>query len=171
MNKVLDESLRASDIAVCVKDSGKRVLMQNERCIGVCGDQQGALCELGCMELYAQDASQQWKDWGTRMYKNSDINGGFYDVTLLCSTDHIITFLQPLEEKYEMALAHYRGKGLTRRETEVIALTIQGVSNSQICKRLSISKATLRTHLNNVYKKLRDAGEPLEFIPPNRTSG
>ena len=171
MNMGLDDSLLASDIAVCVKDTSKRVLMQNVHCIRRCGDHQGSICELGCMELYDQDISHQWKDWGTRVYRNSFIRGGFCDVTLLCSADRIISFLHPLEEKYEMALAHYRGKGLTRRETEVIDLTIQGISNSQICERLSISKATLRTHLNNVYKKLRDAGEPLEFIPPNRLSG
>lgn len=162
--------LLANDIAVCVKDSGKRVLMQNGRCIKSCGDQQGTICEQGCMELYSRDIYQQWKEWGTRIYKNSYIKGCFYDVTLLCSTDRIFTFLQPLKEKYEMAFAYYRGKGLTRREIEVIDLTIHGSSNSQICKRLSISRATLRTHLNNVYKKLRDAGEPLKFIPSNRTS-
>jgi DNA-binding CsgD family transcriptional regulator len=169
MNEVLDESLLAGDTAVCVKEFGKRFLMQNGRCIGVCGDHLGAIYELTCMEFYDRGLSQQWKDWRTRVYKNSYINAGFYDVTLLCSTDRIITFLQTLEEKYDMGLAHYRGKGLTRRETAVIALTIQGSSKSQICKRLSISKATLRAHRNKVYNKLRDAGQPLESIPPNRT--
>ena len=167
-DSVLEGSLQRSDIAVCVKDKGKKVLLQNERCRTVCGDKLGEVCVHGCMHLHAEDKFQQWKDWGSRLYSNSFINGGFYDVTLLCGSAHIITFLQPLREKYEMALAYYREKGLTKREVEVISLTIQGISNSEICRRLSISKATLRTHLNRVYHKLRDLGEMAEFLPARR---
>ena len=83
---------------------------------------------------------------------------------------NIITFLQPLKDKYEQALAYYQGKGLTRRETEVVSLTIRGVTNIDICQSLSISKATLRTHLNNIYRKLRELGEEPAFIPANRVS-
>lgn len=165
---MLEDSLQASEIAVCVKDSHKRVLTQNQSCRHICGNRLGEVCEQGCMELYSKDESHQWKDWGSRVYKNSVIFGGFFDVTLLCSTESIITFLQPLKEKYEMALAYYREKGLTRRETQIVSLAIQGNSNSQICKLLSISKATLRTHLNNVYRKFRDLGEMPEFIPTCR---
>ncbi len=166
--EALEASLQRSDIAVCVKDTAKKVLLQNERCRDVCGNKLGEVCTQGCMELYAEDKYQQWKDWGSRVYRNSFIHGGFYDVTLLCSSAHIITFLQPLKEKYDMALAYYREKGLTKREVEVISLTIQGISNSEICRRLSISKATLRTHLNRVYSKLRDLGEMAEFLPARR---
>ena len=84
--------------------------------------------------------------------------------------DHIAG-VEPLKDKYEMALAYYRDKGLTRRETEVVSLTIRGVSNPEICDQLSISKATLRTHLNNVYRKFRDLGEVPAFMPANRIVG
>jgi DNA-binding CsgD family transcriptional regulator len=170
MNGILEASLLAGDVAVCVKDADKKVLMQNEQCRSICGECIGETCERGCMELYANDNSHQWKGWGSRVYKNSYIHGDFYDVTLLCGTGSIITFLQPLKEKYEMALSYYRDKGLTRRETEVVSLTIRGVSNTEICKSLSITRATLRTHLNNIYHKFRDLGESPEFIPANRTA-
>lgn len=98
------------------------------------------------------------------------IYGSFHDVTLLCSTERIITFLQPLRDKYAMALDYFRGKGLTRRETEVMSLIVQGATNTVVCERLSISRATLRTHLNNIYRKFRDRGEIPEFIPANRVS-
>lgn len=169
-NNVLDHSLDAGDIVVCVKDLSKRVLSQNDYCRKLCGDQLGKKCETGCMELYASDNTQQWKDWGSRVYKNSFLHGRFFDVTLLCSTQNIVTFLQPLKEKYDMALDYYRAKGLTRRETEVVSLTIKGISNSEICQSLSISKATLRTHLNNVYRKFRELGETPEFMPAARHS-
>ena len=168
---MLEKSLEGGNIAVCVKDSSKKVLTQNEYCHTACGDRVGEICDVGCMELYTNDCDQQWKDWGSHIYKNSKVHGNFYDVTLLCTAQRIITFLQPLKEKYETALACYKEKGLTKREIEVIFLTIQGVSNANICQRLSISKATLRTHLNNVYTKLRKLGDMPEFMPANRTIG
>jgi len=123
------------------------------------------------MALYAGDTSRQWKDGnaGTYLYQNSEMHGDFYDVALLCSREHIITFLQPLRERHELAVKYYRGKGLTKRETEVMLFTIRGSSNSEICGQLSISNSTLRTHLNNIYNKLRDLGEVPEFIPANRS--
>lgn len=171
MDKILELSLDAGDIATCVKDSAKRVLSQNAYCRKVCGERLGTVCEVGCMELYARDTKQQWKGWGSHVYKNSFIHGAFFDITLLCSANNIVTFLQPLKDKYDMALSYYKDKGLTRRETDVVSLTIRGVSNPEICERLSISKATLRTHLNNVYHKFRQSGEVPQFIPANRIVG
>ncbi len=168
MNEILESSLEASDVAVCVKDRNKCVLSQNDYCRELCGERVGEKCETGCMELYASDRTQQWKDWGSRVYKNSFLHGSFFDVTLLCTSESIITFLQPLKERYDMALAYYKERGLTKRETEVVSLTIRGVSNPEICKTLSISRATLRTHLNNIYHKFRDLGEVPEFMPANR---
>ncbi len=168
---MLTESLCQDHIATCVKDADQRVLEQNAVCRGICGDLRGEICDKGCMQLYARDSSHQWKRWGSRVYKNEQIHGEFFDVVLLCSDKHVITFLQPLKEKYDMALAHYESKGLTRRETEVVSMTIRGISNADICRRLTISRATLRTHLNNVYRKLRELGEEPEFIPANRLQG
>lgn len=171
MSALLDTTLDAGHFAVCVKDRNKTVLMQNDECRSICGDCLGEVCQRGCMELYARDNDQQWQGWGSRVYKNSEMNGGLFDVTLLCSNDNIVTFLQPLKEKYEAALAYYQDKGLTRRETEVVGMSIKGVSNQQICDALSISKATLRTHLNNIYHKLRDQGEAPRFMPASRVTG
>jgi DNA-binding CsgD family transcriptional regulator len=168
MATALESSLKKGDVAVCIKKSKKRILMQNESCRTVCGDRQGKVCRDGCMEIYGNDTSRQWKGRGSHGYQNSEMHGGFYDVALLCSREHIITFLQPLGERYELALKYYRGKGLTKRETEVMLFTICGSTNSEICRQLSISSSTLRTQLNNIYNKLRDLGEMPEYIPANR---
>ncbi len=168
MNDVLQECLVTAGVAVCAKTADKRVLYQNDCCRKICGEQQGKRCTTGCMELYAHDDSQQWKGWGSRMYSNSFLHGGYFDVMLLCSAESIITFLQPLSDKYRMADAYYRHKGLTDREFEIVSLIVRGESNPQICELLSISRATLRTHLNNAYRKCRELGEEPKYVPANR---
>ncbi len=43
---------------------------------------------------------------------------------------------------------------ITDRETEVLALISEGLSNKEISKRLGISENTVKFHLNNLYRKL-----------------
>lgn len=46
------------------------------------------------------------------------------------------------------------GKKLSARETEILQLIAKGVSNSQAATMLALSKATIRTHLEHIYRKL-----------------
>lgn len=50
--------------------------------------------------------------------------------------------------------------GLTRREVEVVRLVAEGLTNKQIARRLVLSEATVKTHLNNVLTKLDVDGRP-----------
>lgn len=43
---------------------------------------------------------------------------------------------------------------LSLRETEILQLIAKGISNSEAANVLSLSKATIRTHLEHIYKKL-----------------
>jgi LuxR family maltose regulon positive regulatory protein len=43
---------------------------------------------------------------------------------------------------------------LTRRETEIVRLLAEGLSNKGIADRLCISAGTVKTHLKNLFKKL-----------------
>ena len=43
---------------------------------------------------------------------------------------------------------------LSRRETEVLELVAEGLSNLQISRRLHLSQATVKSHLVHVYTKL-----------------
>jgi DNA-binding transcriptional LysR family regulator/DNA-binding CsgD family transcriptional regulator len=43
---------------------------------------------------------------------------------------------------------------LTRRELEILALAAEGLSGPEIASRLGISLSTVRTHFDNVYRKL-----------------
>ena len=51
---------------------------------------------------------------------------------------------------------------LSDRETEVIALSGEGLKNKQIAARLSISETTVRHHLTSIYSKL-DVSDRLEL--------
>ena len=44
--------------------------------------------------------------------------------------------------------------GLTPREAEVLALIADGLPNAEICDRLSISHATVKTHINRIFAKI-----------------
>ena len=46
------------------------------------------------------------------------------------------------------------GGPLTERETEVVVLMAQGLSNREIAGRLFVTEATVKTHVNNVFTKL-----------------
>ena len=73
-------------------------------------------------------------------------------------------------------------EGLSIRETEILALIAEGLSNKEIGSRLGISHATVRTHLMHIFKKLHvrcrteaaakylrtQPGHPLESISPVR---
>ena len=48
-----------------------------------------------------------------------------------------------------------RGSALSPRETEVLQLVADGLSNQQIGRRLQLSHATVKSHLVHVYAKLR----------------
>jgi DNA-binding NarL/FixJ family response regulator len=44
--------------------------------------------------------------------------------------------------------------GLTPREAEVLTLIAQGLSNAEICDRLVVSQATVKTHINRIFAKI-----------------
>jgi DNA-binding NarL/FixJ family response regulator len=46
------------------------------------------------------------------------------------------------------------GGALTERETEVVQLMAQGLSNREIARQLFVTEATVKTHVNNVFAKL-----------------
>ncbi|MYS23342.1 two component transcriptional regulator, LuxR family [Streptomyces sp. DvalAA-14] len=43
---------------------------------------------------------------------------------------------------------------LTPREAEVLTLIAEGLSNAQICARLVVSPATVKTHINRIFAKI-----------------
>ncbi|MFF3555983.1 response regulator [Streptomyces tsukubensis] len=55
--------------------------------------------------------------------------------------------------------------GLTGREGEVLSLIADGLSNTEIARRLHISAATVKTHINNLFAKagLHDRAQAVRY--------
>ncbi len=58
-----------------------------------------------------------------------------------------------LEEQTKSSLNSLALLGLSQRETEVLALVIQGKDNKTIASQLSVHPSTIRKHLENIYTK------------------
>ena len=46
-------------------------------------------------------------------------------------------------------------RGLSKRESEVVILVIQGLTNKQVADQLCVAEKTVKFHLTNVYKRMR----------------
>lgn len=44
---------------------------------------------------------------------------------------------------------------LTRRELEILALIVEGLSSKEVAEQLFVSKRTVDFHLDNIYEKLQ----------------
>ena len=82
----------------------------------------------------------------------------------LDSKNHILLEHEPAWHRFQEVVLEFTGAaavpsdepfaGLSPRERDVLALLSDGLANSDIAERLSISEKTVRNHISNVYDKL-----------------
>ncbi|MEW2283351.1 response regulator transcription factor [Streptomyces sp. NPDC047841] len=72
---------------------------------------------------------------------------------------------QPEPEPVPVPAAGEAPDGLTARETEVLVLIGEGLTNQEIARRLHVSTATVKTHINNLFAKtgLKDRAQAVRY--------
>ena len=50
---------------------------------------------------------------------------------------------------------YLQDRGLSKRESEVVILVVQGLTNKQVADRLCVAEKTVKFHLTNVYKRMK----------------
>ncbi len=140
---------------ICIKSRDGLVESQNKICQEICGDHVGEKCLEGCMKHYKGLAFEgQDFDVGFRLIKNVVSNGHTVDVVMINDGDELTTLLLDKSESIGMQLAYLKQFNLSKSEMVVMQKFLSGFSAKEIASQLFISKSTLRSHLNNIYKKL-----------------
>lgn len=153
-------------LGVCVKGQDKTVVFQNQLSVDLCGNLTGKVCEKGCMNLYHQVEECSAISQGMKLFKNTDIDGAKVDAMIVNDGEKISTFIYPLDETQDKFIEQEKfliGRGLTKSETRIMQMVLIGLTNAEIAEKLFISKATLKTHLNNAYKKLPASMRPSQL--------
>lgn len=138
------------ELGTCIKNAEREVLFQNGLCLKTCGDMAGQVCTKGCMSIYSPVS-------GMTLIKNSFVDNHTVDAVVINDGKTLTTILylnEKSEDEREKENAHLLSFGLSKSELAIFVKVLEGKKNAQIIKELFISKATLKTHLNNVYKKL-----------------
>lgn len=148
------EFFNAHEIGICIKDRSAKVLDQNKICSKVCGKWKGKVCKKGCMESTMSGGEIREFYQGFQNRKRNQMKGHLLESTLLFLEDRIITFFIPIKNKVMKQINVLQKYQLTKREIEILKLILMGLSNTEIAAKLFISKTTLKTHINNLNKKL-----------------
>jgi DNA-binding CsgD family transcriptional regulator len=146
--------LESRKLCVCIKDLETQVLYQNDACLTLCGEMRSRKCAEGCMLWYSFNDDAPDREEGTQCYPNQVIECNYFDIIFINDGESLTTLLFPLDGKQQADARHMLEYDLTKREQEVVRLVITGHSNTAIAKELFISKATVKKHLNNIYKKI-----------------
>ncbi len=142
-------------LGICIKTLDRHIRFQNKRCIELCGSvPEGKECTQGCMKHYKSGVGDVSFDQGLRLVRNVEVPLGRADAVIINDGVDITTFLFDKQELVNRRIAYLETFHLTPTELEVMRNVLAGMTNQEVADALFISKGTLRTHLNNIYKKI-----------------
>jgi two-component system response regulator DegU len=82
-------------------------------------------------------------------------NGGFWIDKETPSADVFEEIVENQSGDFRSATTHDAVKDLTKREMEILRLVAEGLTNEEIGKKIFISEKTVKTHLTNIFDKLK----------------
>lgn len=68
--------------------------------------------------------------------------------------ENFASWTETMQQATQDAEKFIADTGLSRRETEVLASLVQGISNKQIGEELGVEEVTIKLHLRRAYKKI-----------------
>ncbi len=71
----------------------------------------------------------------------------------MLSNDRDFLFSSPVVVK--QMKTYLQERGLSKRESEVVILVVQGLTNKQVADQLCVAEKTVKFHLTNVYKRMK----------------
>jgi DNA-binding CsgD family transcriptional regulator len=157
MKGMLEDFFVGSGSSLCVLKPGRRVDFQNRACRALCGNYTGEDCPQYCASSCGLDTEATSPGGGTRFFPNTRVGKEQFDALFIDRGPRRLVILSPLAGKHERLLARFLSKGLSRREMDVVRLGLKGLPNKRVREELGVSAATLKTHLNNIYRKYPEA--------------
>ncbi len=151
------EALGKNRTSICLLRMGNHVHFQNSACKKLCGNFSGMECPQTCVLSCEKNLNRPIGEEGIRSFSNQKVGNQFFDVFFFSAAPYRMVMLYPLQKKYDAWLQRFKDRDLSKRELEIANLCIRGFTNSKIVRKLSITRATLKTHLNNIYKKMPEA--------------
>ncbi|MDZ4084242.1 MAG: helix-turn-helix transcriptional regulator [Bdellovibrionales bacterium] len=151
----------AFSFGICIKSRDWTIEHQNAGCISICGNQIGKLCQDTCWRLTRSTSLGEENDVGIKAFKNKGFRENACDVAIVFQEDRITSFVCPLTAEAEKEKKTLKARGLTNREIEIFQLRKRGFKNVEIELELGITRATLKTHIGNILKKISSDQSPL----------
>lgn len=146
----------SNKIAICIADHKGKILSKNEACTPFCSASEGSICQFlfNNSHLSLDHQANLDNTEGMIYRKCLTINNTPVDVVTINDGTALTTFFYSLNDHIQKQLVLLGEYDLSKRELEVASLMLHGFLNEAIAKKLFISKATLKTHINSIYKKI-----------------
>jgi len=150
-----NQVLADEEIGMCHLSKDGDVLTQNEVCHHICNFNVGDKCGGNCLIYFKQLSPSRQMREGFHSFEGKDIDGHPVDLMIMKSKNSLISCFKPLVGAEESDRTFVAPESLTAREIEIFKMrTQQRISVTEIAKLLNVSRATIRTHINNINKKL-----------------
>lgn len=143
-----------------------QVLERDQASRFICGSEEDCESSSVCKKIFSTFLECAPVSSGVTLHKNVQLGTSLsVDVVLIPEGENLRTLVVPLNNATDIEtskIEFLEKHGLTKSETKIMLEVFKGKRNQEIADMLFISKATLKTHLNNIYKKLPEIFRPTQ---------